>query len=362
MKHITLLAALVLSLFATVTAQTATKLTYTEASQLTLVGKLMPGTTNPYHRIDTTAFKGFTPSENFQVRMSAGIAVAFKTNSPRIAVRATFGQVSTPENATAFTARGFDLYCRPTSRNQWCWAGSGVIGKSGELTLVNHMTTTAKEFILYLPLFSEVNSVQVGVNAGSTLQPLAPPFRHRIAIFGSSFTHGSSTGRAGMTYPAQFARLTGLQLLSLGCSGNCKLQPYFAKALAAAPDIDAFIFDTFSNPTIDEIKARLFSFIETIQAAHPGVPLIFQRTIRREHRNFDQAYDKREAQRIAVADSMMQIATKRYRNVYYIHPNATSPDHNASIDGTHPSNYGYTLWAKSIIAPVKKILKKYNLQ
>ena len=36
---------------------------YTEASDLTLTGKLMD-TPNPYHRVDTVRFKGFTASEN----------------------------------------------------------------------------------------------------------------------------------------------------------------------------------------------------------------------------------------------------------------------------------------------------------
>ncbi len=360
MRRILLIIALLL-----VTGRTFAKnseLVYTEASHLTLVGKLMPNTSNPYHRVDTAVYKGFTKLENFQVRMSAGIAVAFSTNSSRVAVRAEFGQTSVPDNSTALTARGFDLYCRNSSSEPWLWAGDGVIGKSGELVLVSNMTQTKKEFLLYLPLFSEVKSVQVGVDAGCGVNAIANPLRHRIGIFGSSFTHGTSTGRAGMPYPAQLARLTGLQLLSLGCSGRCKLQPYFADVLAAAPDVDAFIFDSFSNPSIDEIKSRLFPFIEKVQAAHPGIPLIFQRTIRREHRNFDVDYEKREASRIAVADSMMAIATKRYKDVYYIYPNATSADHNASIDGIHPSNYGYTLWAESIMEPVKQILKKYGIE
>ena len=44
---------------------------YTEAADLTLIGKLMPGKTqNPYHRVDTTLYKGFTRRENHLVRMS----------------------------------------------------------------------------------------------------------------------------------------------------------------------------------------------------------------------------------------------------------------------------------------------------
>ena len=51
---------------------------YTEASELTLVGKLFPDTPNPYHRVDTAKYKGFTKGENRQVRESSGIAVAFQ--------------------------------------------------------------------------------------------------------------------------------------------------------------------------------------------------------------------------------------------------------------------------------------------
>ena len=47
--------------------------------------------------------------------------------------------------------------------------------------------------------------------------------------------------------------------------------------------------------------------------------------------------------------------------MYYIAPDATSPDHESSVDGTHPSNYGYTLWARSIEKAVLAILNKYGL-
>ena len=37
---------------------------YTEASELTLTGKLFTDTPNPYHRLDTVRYKGFTKGEN----------------------------------------------------------------------------------------------------------------------------------------------------------------------------------------------------------------------------------------------------------------------------------------------------------
>ena len=57
---------------------------------MTLAGKIFPDTPNPYARIDTVRFKGFTKTENSQVRMSSGISVAFRTNSTTISVKATY--------------------------------------------------------------------------------------------------------------------------------------------------------------------------------------------------------------------------------------------------------------------------------
>ena len=340
------------------TAQTSPKFVYTEASDLTLTGKLM-NTPNPYHRVDTVKFKGFTKSENNQVRNSAGIGVAFRTNSPTISILTKYGDVGRPNNTGGFSARGYDLYIRENGK--WIWAGAGVSGDLEQpFNLISGMDGAIKECLMYLPILSEEYSVKIGVEEGSVLEAMPNPFTGRIGIFGSSFTHGISTSRAGMAYPAIFSRDTGLQLLSLGCSGNCKLQDYFADVLVAA-DVDAFIFDTFSNPSIEQIKERLFPFIEKVQAAHPGKPLIFQRTIYREWRNFNKRTEKSEADRIAVADSLMKIACKKYKDVYYIHPSASAPDHETTQDGTHPSDRGYQLWAQSIEKPVKKILKKYGI-
>lgn len=339
-------------------------LKHVEASALTLCGQLMPGNPNPYHRVDTVRFKGFTRAENLQVRESAGLAVAFMTDSRVVKVRTVYGQYQSPVNTTGIAARGYDLYVRRDGA--WLYAGSGcksdqrlLLGE--DLELVSNMDGSMHECLLYLPLFAEVDSVQIAVEASARIEPLPRPFRHRIGVWGSSFTHGTGVSRAGMTYVAQLSRLTGLEMLSLGCSGHSKLQPYFARVLASAR-VDAFLLDCFSNPSPREIKERLFPFIETLRQAHPGIPLVFQRTIRREGRNFNLMADSLEAAKIAVADSMMALACRRYSDVYYITPSATPPDHLSSVDGVHPDDYGYTLWARSLQGLLLPIMQKYGIE
>ena len=139
------------------------------------------------------------------------------------------------------------------------------------------------------------------------------------------------------------------------------MQPQFARALAQA-DVEAFVFDAFSNGNAETVQENLFPFIETLQAAHPGKPLIFMSTIWRERRNFDLEHDKVEGDKIAMADSLMKIAVKKYKHVYYIKSNATNCSHDTTVDGVHPGDYGYSLWAESVRKPILRILRKYGIK
>ena len=333
-----------------------------EASQLNLIGKLCPDTPHIYNRVDTLVYNGFNQKENTLARESSGIAVLFKTDSKKISVQTIYEMRGHPLNATPIAYAGYDLYIKKDG--EWLWAGSGVSSDAHPervKDIVKDMDGSMHECLMYLPLFSILDSVKIGIDGGAEIYPLESPFRHRVAIFGSSFTHGASCSRPGMTYPAIFTRETGIQLLSLGVSGNSKLQQSFARVIAGA-DIDALIVDAFSNPSVEEIEERLFPFIETVQAAHPDIPIIFQRTIYRENRNFNMASERREQERIDRSIALVKEAQQKYKNIYLVYPDATSPRHDTSVDGIHPGDYGYWLWAQSIEKPVLKILSQYGIR
>lgn len=334
---------------------------FADASTYTMVGKLFPDTPNPYHRVDTKVHTGFSSSELAQVKMSAGIIIAFRTDSPSISVKPYYDKEPGGGTTAPLSRKGFDLYAKKDGK--WLWAGCTLASKSGgQKNVLNSNNIGMTDYLLYLPLFMELNKLEIGIWEGYTIEPIDNPFRHRIGIFGSSFTHGYSTSRPGMTYSAQLSRMTGLQFLNLGCSGNSKLQTYFADVLAAA-DVDALVFDSFSNPTAEMIQERLFEFIEIIQASHPDIPLIFQKTIRREARNFNEIMMAKEEAKIEMAESMMRKACRKYKNVFYVTTtNATDENHETTVDGTHPGDYGYTLWARSVAEPISEILAQYGIK
>lgn len=307
------------------------KYVYTEASELNLVGKILDGTSNPYHRVDTVKYKGFTKSENKQVRCPAGLAVLFKTNSTSVSVKTKWGEVSNMNTTMPLSYGGYDIYIK-NAKGEWTWAGNSFAKPNKDeevIVVVKNMNPGEKECMLYLPIYCEVLSCKVGVEEGATLEPLESPFRHRIAFHGSSYTHGISTSRPGMSYPMQFMRNTGFQVLGLGCSGNCKMQPYFADVMADV-EADAYVFDSFSNPNYKMIKERLVPFIDRMIAAHPGKPIIFQQTIYREHRNFNDYVDAVEQAKMDMASTIFDeiLKDKKYKDVYFIQPNAC-------LDGVH---------------------------
>lgn len=336
------------------------KFRFTEASELNLIGKIMDNTPNPYHRVDTVLYKGFTTGENRQVRCPTGLAVLFKTNSTVISVKTEWGWEYSSVATMPIAYRGYDLYIKRDG--EWVWAAAQATKPEkgrDNLVLIKDMDGSEHECLLYMPNYSEVNSCRIGIEEGASIEPLENPFRHRIVFHGSSYTHGVSTSRPGMSYPMQFMRHTGLQVLSLGVSGNCKMQPYFADVLEEV-EADAYVFDIFSNPNIPLIKERLRPFIDRMVKAHPGKPIIVQRTIYWERENFDTAAQQEYGGRRALSDSLMAEICKDYKDVYYIKPDAALHNGESSTaDGIHPNDNGYSLWERSIEKPILKILRKY---
>ena len=135
------------------------------------------------------------------------------------------------------------------------------------------------------------------------------------------------------------------------------------KDIADLKDVDAFVFDTFSNPTADEIKARFNEFVDVVRAAHPGVPMIFLQTERRETRNFNTSIDKSEAAKQKIAEDMVRERMKKDKDIYFISSeDFLGKDFHATADGTHPTDLGFTYMLQSITPPIVKKLKKYGIK
>ena len=225
---------------------------YVDAATLTLVNK-PHATKQPFHRVEVADYPDLSKTVRLYYTYSTGVAVVFRTDSRTISARWTTTDRKPSTHMTGLSQKGMDLYIKRDG--EWVFAGIARpgLGADHKATLVEHMDGTEKECLLYLPLFDEVKTLEIGVDAGARIEAAPNPFRHRIVVIGSSITHGTGLSRPGMAYPAQLERATGFEFVNLGASGQCKMEQFFAH-VAAACEADAFLFDSFSNPSAQQIE------------------------------------------------------------------------------------------------------------
>lgn len=351
------------AIFGTQNLYAAIKCQYVDASTLTVINKAQEN--DPVlQRLDPNKYempKGIRNS----MKLSTGIAVLFTTDSHNIHAKwKTISKRSCNNNMTPIFHSGLDLYIRENGK--WFFAGVARPKINGsnehEFTVVKRMAEGKKECMLYLPMFNGVSSLEIGIDEGATIEPLASPFKHRIFFVGSSITHGASACRPGASYVARIGRILNAETPNIGVSGQCKLNDFYADIVCDSK-ADAFIFDTFSNSTAKIIDERVYNFVKRVAGAHPNTPLIFLQTLKRDIGHFDLASRKRNDDQRAAAEKWMKQICKEFKNVHFInHAFELGDDGEGTIDGTHLNDLGVQRTIENLVPKMKKILKKYGIK
>ncbi|MDE7407178.1 MAG: SGNH/GDSL hydrolase family protein, partial [Muribaculaceae bacterium] len=157
-------------------------------------------------RLDVDLYPQMSAQSARYGRYSTGLAILFRTDSPFISARWTTGHHATGNNMTAILQSGMDMYIKQDGK--WIFAGVArpANGTSHKFDIVSNMDGTMHECMLYLPTFTAVTSLEIGVKPGSVIEAIPNPFNRRIVFVGSSITHGASASRPGLTYPARIGR------------------------------------------------------------------------------------------------------------------------------------------------------------
>ena len=351
---------LILALFGCITSASATK--WIDAKDLAIHGYTKKSEQHPYYRFDFTQYK----LGDHLVKLAekpAGLYVAFKTNSSNIFASWSIVPHRLRDNMPIIMQRGLDLYIK--LNGEWQYVQASRISADPTITtykkrLVKNLPEGENEFLLYLPGWCEVKSLELGIDDGATISGSPSPFRHKVIVYGSSITHGAAASRAGMTYPARMSRNLGIEFVNFGFSGYCQMQPVFLDILKSC-EADAFLFDTFSNPSAKVIEARLAKFVEGMVKAHPGKPLIFMQSAIPLEECIDSGKRGKRKVRFDTAANIMKDLTKRYKDVYFLDvPSVIGKD--GSVDNTHPSDLGFDRFIKAYQPKIAKILKKYGIK
>lgn len=312
-----------------------------------IYGLYDPCTEEKFRRIPKEVAEATSDGVTVLHTNTAGGRVRFKTDSPSISVK-----VSSPLDraqmfhATPLMQFGIDLYNDKLS-------GSVYVGCSKPAYNIRHgyecefnLGAGEKELTLNMPLYGDVDSIEIGIIDGATLTAHSK-YKHEkpIVFYGSSITQGGCASRPGTSYESIISRKYDCNYINLGFSGNAKAEDAITQYMATL-DMAAFVSDYDHNaPSCQYLADTHYKMYETIRKANPTLPYYM---ISKPDFYFNADCMQRRA---IIMESYVKAWNSGDHNVYFIDGSAFfngSASGDCTVDTCHPTDAGFFKMAEYI--------------
>jgi len=296
-------------------------------------------------------------------RHSAGLCVRFVTDANEIQARWELRSKSLAmPHMPATGVSGLDLYVKEAfGKWKWLAVGRPTQFPVNSVTLVKDIPEGTREYLLYLPLYNGVVSVEIGIPEGTMLRK-APPYPDRrkpIVFYGTSITQGGCASRTGMVHTALIGRRLNYPVINLGFSGNGRMEPEMGSLLAEL-DPSVYVLDCLPNMNGEAVAERVAPFVNKLRQAHPEVPILFV-----EDRTYSDAFfiqsrrqrnteNRRQLRRVYA-----HFTSEGVKHLYYLPGDrllGDDRDNLATVDGSHPTDLGFMRQADAFCEALKPIL------
>lgn len=206
-------------------------------------------------------------------RNSSGMIVRFATNASKIDVRYQLlkGNLSM-YHMPATGMSGVDLYVKHDG--QWRWLG--IVRPAAQEVkgnLVKDIPAAPREYMLYLPLYNGVDSLEIGVPKGAAFEPILPRKEKPIVFYGTSIMQGGCVSRPGMSQTAILGRRLDHPTINLGFSGNGTMDPSIGQLMAEL-DAAIYLIDCLPNLNAKSVAAKTEPLVKMLRKARPEVPIV----------------------------------------------------------------------------------------
>jgi len=276
-------------------------------------------------------------------RHSSGMCVRFETDATIISARykLLLPSLAMP-HMPATGVSGLDLYAQD-EQGRWRWLS--VTRPSGGPTikadLVKGMTPGKRAYMVYLPLYNGVESLEIGVPQQAAFQPLPPRTARPIVFYGTSITHGGCASRPGMAYPAILGRRLDRPTINLGFSGNGRMDAEVVELLAEL-DPAVYVIDCLPNMDGAAVAARTEPLVRRLRQARPDVPIVLVEDRSFSSAPFLPARREHHAEcRAALRKTYDKLVAAGVPKLVYVEGEPLlGDDGEATVDGSHPTDLG----------------------
>lgn len=321
------------------------------------------GLASPYDRFPSSAEKTIRPVVWNLSRNTAGEYFGFKTNSKTVIIQYVVKGNQSMPHMPATGVAGLDLYAKDAD-GDWLWAkGTYAFGDTITYRFENmEFSKSVETFRLYLPLYTAVQWMRVGVPSESRFEFLTVENEKPIVAYGTSIMHGACASRPGLAWTNILGRKLNAKIINLGFSGNGQLeQPVID--LINSINAKMYILDCMPNLTLrnqfpaEEIEKRIRKSIADLQAMHPGVPIVLaEHCSGLDGMNMDSVMTARYKAASEIAAEVFQKLKKEgVRNIHLLTASAIGFTTESTVDGTHPNDIGMMQYAEAYEKIIKRI-------
>jgi hypothetical protein len=291
-------------------------------------------------------------------RDSAGMCVRFASDSPAVHCRWTLTKANLAMPHMAATGvSGVDLYVN--TPQGWRWVACGrPTAQTNTAALVTGLAKQRREWLLYLPLYNGVSSIEIGVASGGQPAPLPrkSSASKPIVFYGTSITHGACASRPGMVHTAILGRRLDRPVVNLGFSGNGKMEAAVYDLIAEI-DASVFVIDCLPNMTAAEVTERTGPLVKRLRQAWPTTPIVLveDRTYADAHLNAEKR-QRNDTSRAALKAEYDKLMAAGERQLHYIPgEHLLGDDDEGTVDSSHPTDLGFVRQAdamEKVLAPL----------
>ena len=136
--------------------------------------------------------------------------------------------------------------------------------------LAGNRNGETRDYLLYLPLYHEITSLEIGLPPGARLSVLPPPPGGPVVFYGTSIVQGGCASRPGMVHTAILGRRLNREAINLGFSGNGMMEPEVARLMA---ELDPALYVIDCIPNVGrKIGELTVPFVRILREKHPQYP------------------------------------------------------------------------------------------
>ncbi|WP_288838402.1 SGNH/GDSL hydrolase family protein [uncultured Bacteroides sp.] len=297
-------------------------------------------------------------------QQSAGLSIAFYSNSPEIKIKYTVTGGRSMAHMPATGVSGVDLYATDRNgRSRWCAAkyslGDTLVYTYDGLTYED-ASNKGYEYTLFLPLYNSVSFLEIGVKDNASISFIPVSEEKPLVVYGTSIAQGACASRPGMAWINIINRTMEHPVVNLGFSGSGKLEKELFELLAET-DAKLYIIDCMPNmisPADTAVIAeRILTGIKTLRTRNQAPVLLVEHSGYMNEYTSDRAeasYKASNRQLRKAYNTLMQ----QEPDIYYLTKEEIGLSMDAMVEGVHPSDLGMQQYADSYVKKIREILKE----